>query len=157
MIIWLLQFCVGLLVANAGEWCMHRYLLHYYGKRAGSFWAYHWEEHHYAARQADMLDLSYKKWPKCWNTQAKEWLTLISILLVHSPFFWLANGYAFAIYLSVIVYYFVHRYAHLKPYWAKKYLPWHYEHHLFDGNSNWCVTYPLFDYLLSTRRKFLPK
>lgn len=94
MMIWSLQFCVGLLVANAGEWCMHRYLLHYYGKRAGSFWAYHWEEHHYA---------------------------------------------------------------HLKPYWAKKYLPWHYEHHLFDGNSNWCVTYPLFDYLLSTRRKFLSK
>lgn len=48
MMIWSLQFCVGLLVANAGEWCMHRYLLHYYGKRAGSFWAYHWEEHHYA-------------------------------------------------------------------------------------------------------------
>lgn len=37
MMIWSLQFCVGLLVANAGEWCMHRYLLHYYGKRAGSF------------------------------------------------------------------------------------------------------------------------
>jgi hypothetical protein len=36
MTIWLLQFCLGLIVANAGEWVMHRYLLHGLGKRPNS-------------------------------------------------------------------------------------------------------------------------
>ncbi len=151
--IWALQFFLGLLVANAGEWCMHRYILHYYGKRPDSFWAYHWHEHHYAAQQSDMIDSGYKSWPVRWNTQAKEWLTLMSILLVNAPFFWWANGYAFGMYLSVFSYYIVHRQAHLDSCWAKNYLPWHYDHHLYDPNANWCVTYPLFDYVMNTRRK----
>jgi len=151
--IWALQFFLGLIVANAGEWFMHRYILHHLGKHSESYWAYHWQEHHYVARQLDMLDPGYQKWPRLWNTQAKEWLALFGILFLNAPFFWWANGYACAIYLSIIIYYIVHRQAHLSRRWAKTYLPWHYEHHLFDSNANWCVTFPLFDYLMKTRRK----
>ncbi len=156
MLLWVVQFCVGLLFANAGEWFMHRYLLHHYGRRAGSLWAYHLHEHHYVVRQSDMLDPGYLKCPNTWNTQAKEMLTLCTILLMYVPFFWWANGFAWAIYLSVFAYYFIHRQAHVRPNWAKIYLPWHYDHHLLNSNANWCVTYPLFDYLMKTRQKKAP-
>ena len=154
--IWLVQFVIGLLFANAGEWFMHRYVLHHYGKRIDSVWAYHWFEHHKAARRLDMLDLGYVQWPRNWNTQVKEILTLLAILISHSPFFWWANGFAWAVYSSVFAYYFIHRQAHIKPNWAKKYLPWHYDHHLINSNANWCVSYPLFDYLMKTRQKKSP-
>ena len=48
------------------------------------------------------------------------------------------------------------RRAHLDPEWAREHLPWHYDHHMGrDQNANWCVTYPLFDYVMGTRRKYL--
>ena len=148
MLLWVLQFCLGLLVANAGEWFIHRYLLHGLGKNPGSFWAYHICEHHHIAWKLSMLDPGYKKWPTCWNSQAKELLVLFSILILNTPFFWLLNGYAWGIYVSVIVYYFLHRHAHCHSGWAKIYLPWHYQHHLINSDANWCITHPLFDYLM---------
>ncbi len=35
-------------------------------------------------------------------------------------------------------------------------MPWHYDHHMGkDQNSNWCVTHPLFDMVLGTRKEYL--
>lgn len=67
MLLWGLQFCLGLLVANAGEWFIHRYLLHGLGKHPDSFWAYHIYQHHHIAGQLNMLDPGYKKRPYLWN------------------------------------------------------------------------------------------
>ena len=153
MTAWVLQFLLGLLVANAGEWVIHRYLLHGWGQNPDSFWAYHLYEHHAVARQFDMLDSGYQKWPESWNSQAKEWLVLVGILILNLPFFWWANGYACAIYFSVLTYYFLHRQAHCQHDWAKNYLPWHYRHHLVNDNANWCITHPLFDYFMKTQSK----
>ena len=153
MIVWALQFLLGLLVANAGEWVIHRYLLHGLGQNPDSFWAYHLYEHHAVARHNNMLDAGYQKWPQSWNSQAKEWLVLVCILILNLPFFWWANGYACAIYSSVVIYYFLHRHAHCHQDWAKTYLPWHYQHHLIEDNANWCITHPLFDYMMKTRSK----
>ena len=104
MTAWALQFVLGLLVANAGEWFIHRYLLHGLGQQADSFWAYHLYEHHAVARHNNMLDAGYQKWPELWNSQAKEWLVLVCILFLNLPFFWWVNGYACAIYFSVVTY-----------------------------------------------------
>jgi hypothetical protein len=39
--------------------------------------------------------------------------------------------------------------------WAKRYLPWHYAHHLGNiEDGNWCITWPLFDFLMGTKRKY---
>ena len=36
--------------------------------------------------------------------------------------------------------------------WARKHLPWHYDHHMGkNSNKNWAVRLPIFDYLLGTR------
>ncbi|MDC9728711.1 MAG: sterol desaturase family protein [Methyloprofundus sp.] len=153
MMIWVLQFCFALLLANAGEWAMHRYLLHGLGKRRKSIWAYHLYEHHLISKKLDMVDPGYQKWPKFWNSQAKELFVLISILLVNAPFFLWANGYAWGMSFAVISYYLLHRKAHKDINWAKKYLPWHYRHHIGNSNTNWCVSYPLFDYLMGSYSK----
>ena len=47
---------VGLVYVNAGEWFLHKYVLHRMGKRPGSFWRYHWY-HHGEARRNDMRDI----------------------------------------------------------------------------------------------------
>lgn len=151
----ILQFVLGLVYANAGEWFMHRYILHGLGKNRRSFWAYHWYEHHAVSAKNGMLDPGYQQMTlTTWNTQSKELLVLACIVAMHLPGIGLLPGFVWAVYFSLALYYYKHRKAHLDPVWARKHLRWHYEHH-FGGNSsaNWCVTWPWFDYLLGTRVK----
>ena len=53
-----------------------------------------------------------------------------------------------------VLYYFIHRKSHIDVEWGKKWLPWHYEHHMGKNqNANWGVTSPIFDYVFGTRSK----
>lgn len=151
----ILQFLLGLLVANAGEWFIHKILLHGLGKNRHSFWAYHIYEHHVVCAKNGMLDSGYRNIDlTTWNTQSKELVVLAVIVLLLLPLFIVLPFFISAIYLSLLLYYYSHRKAHLDPVWAKIHLPWHYEHHLGgNSNANWCVTWPLMDYLLGTRVK----
>jgi len=48
----------------------------------------------------------------------------------------------------------MHRKSHLDVEWGKKWMPWHWDHHMGrDQNANWGVTLPLWDYALGTRVK----
>ena len=47
---------VALLYANAFEWWAHKYLLHGLGKKKGSFFAFHFHDHHRASRKHGMID-----------------------------------------------------------------------------------------------------
>jgi hypothetical protein len=149
------QFSLGLLYANAGEWLMHKYILHALGSKKDSFWSYHLQEHHAVCVRNRMRDPGYQKiCLTTWNTQSKELVVLASIVLLHIPMLLLFPSFIVAVYVSLALYYYKHRKAHLDPVWAKRHLRWHYEHHL-GGNicANWCVTWPLFDYVLRTRVK----
>jgi len=149
------QFIAGLLYANAGEWLMHKYILHKLGKNRHSFWAYHWYEHHAVCAKNTMFDPGYQSLNlTTWNAQTKELAVLSTIVLLHMPLFLLLPLFTGALYVSLMLYYYKHRKAHLDPNWAKQHLRWHYDHHL-GGNraANWCVTWPWFDYLLGTRVK----
>jgi hypothetical protein len=150
-----LQFFLGLLYANAGEWLVHKYILHGLGKKPQSFWAYHWHEHHAASITNGMIDPGYQKLIlTTWNTQSKELVVLAAIVLLHAPVFLIFPSFAGAVYATLALYYYRHRKAHLDPVWARRHLRWHYEHHLGKNTSaNWCVTWPWFDYLLGTRVK----
>jgi len=151
LIIAMAQVCLGLLVENAGEWFFHRYVLHGLGKRPGSVWAYHWREHHKVVRENLMLDLGYRGWPLQWNTQGKEALFLMAVVVLHVPLLAVLPWYVFGLYGGLLLYYTRHRRAHLEPEWAKSHLPWHYEHHMGRGEANWCITWPWFDRLMGTR------
>ena len=155
MLILAIQFILGLLYANAGEWLMHKYILHALGKNRHSFWAYHLLEHHAVCISNSMLDPGYQNITlTAWNTQTKELVVLAGIVLLHVPLCLIFPAFTSAVYVSLGLYYYKHRKAHLDRDWAKRHLRWHYEHHL-GGNSsaNWCVTWPWCDYLMGTRVK----
>jgi hypothetical protein len=144
---------LGLLYANAGEWLMHKYILHRLGQNKHSIWAYHWHEHHAISTKNAMFDPGYQSLTlTTWNAQTKELAALTGIVLLHVPVFIVFPVFTGTVYASLMLYYYKHRKAHLYPAWAKRHLSWHYDHHLGGtSNANWCVTWPWFDYLMGTR------
>ena len=147
---------IGLLYANAGEWLVHKYILHGLGKRKRSYWSFHWHEHHKTVRQEAMRDSNYEASVLRWNGQGKEALGLIAAGLVHLPLFPIAPFFTGAYLYSLYNYYRVHKRAHLDPEWARQNVPWHYDHHMGpDQNANWCVTRPWTDVLVGTRKPYV--
>lgn len=143
---------LGLLYANAGEWLIHRYVLHGLGKKKSSFWNFHWGEHHRAARKTDFFDADYRRSPLGKHAQGKEFLAVGALMLAHAPLFMLAPWFTASVWFSALNYLYVHRKAHLDPAWAKQHLKHHYDHHMgLDQDQNWGVTRPWFDFLLGTR------
>jgi hypothetical protein len=144
---------LGLLVENAGEWAFHRYVLHGLGRRPGSFWHYHWREHHRAARANGMVDPCYRGWPSRWDTHGKEVLFLLLVAAAHAPLLDVLPSYVAGLYAGLALYYFRHRRSHRDPDWARAHLPWHYEHHMGgDPEANWCIAWPWLDWLAGTRK-----
>jgi hypothetical protein len=143
---------IGLLYANAGEWLIHKYVLHGIGKKKKSFWSFHWSEHHRAARKNDFKDPDYERSPFANNAQGKEALALVGLVAVHLPLAGVAPWFTATVCYSAANYYYKHKRAHLDPEWAKQHLKHHYDHHMGQNqDANWCVTQPWFDHLLGTR------
>jgi len=150
-----MQIIIGLLYANVGEWCAHKYILHGLGKSKGSFWAYHLHDHHNVCNHNNMRDPIYQTLHLTTpNTQSKELLVLMIIVLLHAPILLAFPFFTVTVYGSLGLYYYKHRKAHLDPEWARQHLRWHYDHHLSGrNNANWCITWPWFDYIMGTRVK----
>jgi hypothetical protein len=147
---------IGLLYANAGEWLIHKYILHGLGRRKTSLWSYHWHEHHRAARMNGHVDPHYTRSVFEWNAQGKEALGLAVIALAHLPLLPFAPLFVAAVEFSTFNYYRVHRRAHRDPAWARAHLRWHYDHHMGKNqDANWCVTWPWFDWVMGTRERFV--
>ena len=147
---------IGLLTANAGEWLVHRYLLHGLGKNKKSFWSFHWHEHHGNSRRNDFLDEDYEQSVFKWNAQAKEALGLVGAGLLYLPLLPIAPFFTATMFYSAINYYRKHKRSHLDPEWAREHLPWHYDHHMAPNqDANWCVTKPWFDHIMGTREVYL--
>jgi hypothetical protein len=147
---------LGLAYVNAGEWLFHRFVLHGIGKwKAGPF-AFHYHEHHRAARRHQGYDPDYKRSLWGWHPQSQEALGLALTGLVHLPLIPVAPFFAGTVLWSLVRYHRVHKRAHLDPEWARQHLPWHYDHHMGpDQEANWCVTQPWFDNLMGTRRHYV--
>lgn len=147
---------IALAAFNAGEWVMHRYVLHGLGKSRRSFFAYHFHEHHREARQNGGYDTFYHRSLLGWHPQTKEALGLAALGALHLPLAPVAPFYTATVLYSLVRYYRVHRRAHLDPAWARHNLTWHYDHHMGpDQEANWCVTQPWFDYLMGTRVRYV--
>src|SRR5688572_30670425 len=95
---------LGLLYANAGEWVLHKYVLHGLGKRRQSFWSFHWHDHHRAARRSGMYDEGYKRSLLAWNPQTKEALSLVGLAALHLPLLPLAPFFTGAVLFSIARY-----------------------------------------------------
>lgn len=154
------SFIAGLVYANLGEWLIHKYVLHGLGKNKDSVWSFHWRDHHRAARKNAMMDEAYSlKTDDYTDVEEKEAFIietcgLAALGLVHVPLLFVSPGFVFGVWTSIVTYFNVHKTSHVKPGWAKKWLPWHHDHHMGKNqDANWCVSFPLFDWIFRTREK----
>src|SRR5690606_12690413 len=76
---------LGLAYANAGEWLVHKYVLHGLGRKRSSYWSFHWLEHHRVSRLRDFYDPDYERSLLGWNAQSKEALALTGAAVAHLP------------------------------------------------------------------------
>lgn len=151
-------FMVGLVVANGFEWFAHKYLLHGTHRTGKPRFSptpqsmkSHWA-HHREVRTENFHDECYVEGVSNWRTKNE----IVSLMIVAGAasltFYPISKGMVLASLYSAGNYYYIHRRAHLEPEWAKKKIPWHYDHHMnANQDANWCVTKPWFDYVLGTR------
>jgi hypothetical protein len=153
---------LGLLYANASEWLIHKYVLHGLGVNKDSTFAFHWHRHHKNSRRGDQHDPDFEvPWYREWQEgeahgRSKEIVGLTAIALAHLPLAPLAPFFAATVVYSTINYYRVHKKSHQDVEWARKYLPWHVDHHIGPNqHANWCVTRPWFDQIMGTREPYV--
>ena len=152
----LLGFALGVVASNAFEWAVHKHVLHGLGSKRKSYWAFHWHEHHKNVRKTGGYDEMYTKPMAETPSKRKEALGVVSGALMATPLIGVAPGFVLGGWAMAGAYYFIHKQAHLDPAWGRKYVPWHMDHHLGpDQHKNWCVTMPLFDWIMGTREPFV--
>lgn len=139
---------ISYLYFNLLEWLVHRFILHGLGKRDNK--AFHWK-HHKKAYQNKYKDESYKNFFSVDNL--RELCLGVLLALIHLPIMLISPLFYGMLIVYAIIYYVLHNYSHSNPDFAKKYLPWHYDHHMRFQNSNWCVTCPLFDIVFFTYKR----
>ena len=140
------QLAFGWLYGHFFEYAAHRYVLHNY-KRFKPAFKNHFKKHHGISRKNNMYDAAYENMFSC----KFEVSSLASISLLHSPLiFYLPYTY-FALICSMFMYYILHKRAHTDVAWGKKWLPWHYAHHMGKNqNINWGVRLPIIDKMIGT-------
>jgi sterol desaturase/sphingolipid hydroxylase (fatty acid hydroxylase superfamily) len=143
---------VGLAYTNAGEWLLHKHVLHGLGLDKRSIWHFHWSEHHRESRQRGFRDPHYERSVLGRHAQGKEALGLAALAAMHLPLTPIAPFFTGTVLYGIWRYYRVHKRAHLEPEWARRHVPWHYDHHMGPSqHANWCVTHPWFDHVMGTR------
>jgi hypothetical protein len=142
----------GMLYCNALEWVIHKYVLHKLGRRKKSNWRFHWE-HHGLVKKHKGEDPDYFKH----GYSTKESLGIAILALTHLPIVIISPVFYFTILAHGLIYLYIHQRSHKDLSWAKKYVPWHWDHHMGPKKAieaNWCVTFPLFDIIMRTRVKY---
>lgn len=111
----------------------------------------HWA-HHREVRKQGFSDDCYVEGLDNWRTRNELMSLAVAAGVLSVVFYPFSKGMALAAIYSAGNYYYVHRRAHLEPDWAKRTIPWHYDHHMNSNqDANWCVTRPWFDYVMGTR------
>tara|TARA_B100001250_G_scaffold302499_1_gene264230 strand:- start:106 stop:549 length:444 start_codon:yes stop_codon:yes gene_type:complete len=140
---------LGFLYANFLDWGVH-ILLH--KPRGNSKFKFHWK-HHKIARKNGNHDPDYKI--KLWQNETKIG---VAAMILHSPLLLLFPVFTITVLIYASIYLVLHRKSHQHVKFFKKWLPWHYEHHMGrNQNANWCVICPLMDHIMGTREKWLDK
>jgi hypothetical protein len=150
-----LQILIGLIYVNFVEWVIHKNILHGLGKNKKSIWSFHWKNHHKNVRKYKGLDPVYIKGIRNFNAHTKDLVALVLGVSVHIPVLFYFPAFFWTLVFSAILYYILHRKSHNNVVWARYFLTWHYDHHMGKNQDvNWCVTWPLFDWIMGTRVKY---
>ena len=148
----MIGFPIALMTANAFEWYAHKVWLHEFPSKHRDAPFFTHIRHHKRARLNEFEDAGYAN--SMWRDQEmfNEKVALIGIATAVTPLVVVAPFFTLGIYYSAWNYWSTHSKAHLDPEFARKNIPWHYDHHMnANQDSNWCVTRPWFDYVMGTR------
>ena len=143
------QILAAWLYSHIFEYIAHRYVLHGHKKFKYAF-NHHFSQHHGASRKNGMYDETYENLV----SSKFEVISLSFITAAHFPL-WFFFPYAYiTLVFSMTAYYVLHRKSHTDVEWGKKWLPWHYDHHMGKNQHlNWGVRLPIIDYIAGTRVK----
>ena len=141
----MLGFVLGFLYGSVLEYGIHDVIFHRLGKKKGSMWAYHLKGHHVLSRKNNFVDLTESK---------IESLGMMLLILIHLPIIVFNFGFWFGVTLHAVAFNVLHGLQHRHPEFTKKYMRWHWEHHMKDSNKNFGVVTPWMDYLFGTRKKY---
>lgn len=140
------QLATGWLYGHIFEYIAHKHVLHN-KKKFKKVFRNHFKTHHNESRKNEMYDKNYNRLV----SSKFEIVSLLSILILHLPVAFTLPYFYGMIAWSVTSYYFLHRLSHLNVAWGKKWLPWHYEHHMGKNQHvNWGVRLPIIDKVLKT-------
>ena len=152
IIINLFLIFLAYLYATFLEWAIHKYVLHGLGKNKNSWFNFHWHSHHKTCRKNKYEDKNYSTFLSL--PVRREILGLYALLMVHMPIYFVSQYVFYTLMVCVLRYFYVHQKSHLDVEWAKKNIPWHYDHHMGkDQDANWGVTTDIWDTILKTRKK----
>ena len=140
------QLAIGWLYGHIFEYITHKHVLHN-KKKFKKVFRNHFKTHHNTSRKNDMYDKNYSRLV----SSKFEIVSLLSILVLHLPVAFILPYFYGMIAWSVMSYYLLHRLSHLNVEWGKRWLPWHYEHHMGKNQHvNWGVRLPIVDKFLKT-------
>ena len=147
----LVQVIIAWVYGHLIEYISHRWVLHNNSRLTRTGFRHHFRRHHAASRKNLMSDEDYQNFG-VGRKNAFEHKALLFLALLHLPvLFFFPVAYAVLVW-SALVYYIVHALAHWFPVWGRRWLPWHYDHHMGkDQHKNWGVRLPFFDYIFGTR------
>ena len=146
-----LQMTIAWIYSHLLEYVLHRWWLH--NRKRKHWFRDHFGNHHKLARKNWMYD--YRSHDKIQPTKDREIKGLFLLGLIHSPVaIWFPWAYLVLVY-STFAYFIVHRRSHQDFHWARKNLPWHYDHHIGKQNMNWGVRLPWVDWIAGTRIKYV--
>ena len=138
-------FVFGFLYGSLLEYLIHDRLFHRMGRKKGSIWSYHLRGHHVLARKNKFLD----------QTKSKvETYGLLLLIAIHLPLLFISVGFTIGVVVYAVAFNFLHGFQHRHPEFTKKYMKWHWDHHMKSSNKNFGVVVPWMDYLFRTRRKY---
>ena len=144
----MLGFVLGFLYGSFLEYFIHRYVFHKMGKKRGSIFSYHLRGHHKLAAKNNFIDLT---------TSRVEFYGLIILVLLHLPIVYVSFGFWMGVTVFAIFFKILHGIQHARPSFTKKYMKWHWDHHMKTPNKNFGVVVPWMDYIFGTRKKYLDK
>jgi len=142
----ILQIIFAWFYSHIFEYAAHKYFLHDHRRFRFAF-KNHFGKHHKISRKNDMKDESYKNI----LSSRFEIYSLLVVSLIHLPIvFFFPAAYGTLVF-CLLTYYALHRKSHIDVGWGKKWMPWHYAHHMGkDQHKNWGVRLPIIDMVLKT-------
>jgi len=139
----MIEFTLGIVYASFLEWWIHKKLFHEVGRKKNNWFSFHLRDHHATAKKNNFIDKRISR---------REAVGLCALGCVHSVFCYISVLFFAATVSYALAFFVLHNYSHKNPAWTKKWMPWHWNHHMKNPNTNWNVVLPIADWILGTNK-----